>query len=104
MSDKRIEQAEEAAARPMPALSRQAWNLGRSLAEFVSDGCRLVTTDDYRRRLEICDACAERTGNRCRRCGCRLAVKARGRSFSCPLNKWPLATDQQIPAGGDRRS
>lgn len=72
-----------------PSLSRQAWNLARSLADFVADGLRTVTADQYRQRLEICDTCDRRRGNRCMVCGCRLSLKARGRAFRCPLDKWP---------------
>ena len=32
----------------MPNLSRQAWNLARSLADFVADGCKTVSKDMYR--------------------------------------------------------
>ncbi len=73
----------------MPPLARQAWNLIRSLADFVADGCTTVDAEQYRRRLEICDTCERREGNRCAVCGCRLSLKARGRAFRCPLGKWP---------------
>ena len=72
-----------------PSLSRQAWNLARSLADFAADGFKTVTEDQYRERLEICDTCDHRRGNRCLKCGCRLSLKACGRAFKCPLNKWP---------------
>ena len=74
--------------RPL-GLARQAWNLAASLASFVADGCKRVTEQEYKTRLEICDACDQRHGNRCLKCGCRLSLKARGRAFQCPLNKWP---------------
>ena len=72
-----------------PRVTRQAWDLARSLAAFVSDGCRLVSAEQYRQRLEICDGCARRVGNRCRECGCRLALKAGGRAFRCSRQQWP---------------
>ncbi len=73
----------------LPSLARQAWNLAQSLADFVADGCHLVTADQYRQRLEICDTCDHRRDNRCLKCGCRLSLKARGRAFQCPAKKWP---------------
>lgn len=73
----------------MPPLSRQAWNLATSLASFVADGMRTVSKQQYQERLEICDACGRRRGNRCLVCGCRLSLKARGRAFRCPVQKWP---------------
>jgi len=72
-----------------PSLARQAWNLARSLAEFVADGCKTVSETEYRERLEICDACKYRRDTRCMKCGCRLALKARGRAFRCLAGKWP---------------
>lgn len=72
-----------------PSLRRQAWNLARSLADFVADGCKTLSAEQYRLRLEICDACEMRCGNRCMKCGCYLSFKARGRAFKCPLDKWP---------------
>jgi hypothetical protein len=72
-----------------PSLHRQAWNLARALADFVADGCTTVSRQEYEARLAVCDACDQRHGNRCLVCGCRLALKARGRAFQCPLAKWP---------------
>jgi hypothetical protein len=48
----------------LPPLSRQTWNLAQSLAGFVADGCKAVSEDDYRQRLEICDKCEYRHDNR----------------------------------------
>jgi len=83
----------------MPSLRRQAWNLATSLAAFVSDGLKLVDADEYKRRLEICDGCDRRSGGRCSKCGCNLAIKARGRAFRCPLGKWIRKMNDWGPAG-----
>jgi hypothetical protein len=80
-----------------PSLARQAWNLARALADFVADGCRTVSEPEYRQRLEICDACKYRRNTRCMKCGCRLALKARGRAFQCPIQAWPKP-EQQLPS------
>ena len=77
-----------------PSLLQQAWNLAGSLADFIADGCKTVTANEYRQRLEICDSCDQRRDNRCTKCGCRLSLKARGRAFKCPLEKWPAVGDQ----------
>jgi hypothetical protein len=71
-----------------PSLARQAWNLAESLVAFVADGLRTCTTEVYRARLEICDACPYRAGHRCLSCGCFIAAKAAGRAFRCPQNRW----------------
>ena len=89
MNEKPTQPSDEVPQRRPPPLLRQAWNLATSLADFVADGCQTVTTQEYRQRLEICDACEQRRGNRCLKCGCRLSLKARGRAFQCPEGKWP---------------
>ena len=80
-----------------PSLARQAWNLAQALADFAADGCHTVAEDEYRRRLETCDACDHRRANRCLKCGCRLSLKARGRAFKCPEGKWPAVDEQPRP-------
>ena len=72
-----------------PAFYRQAWNAVNAVASFVSDGVRTATKEQYEERLSICESCEARVGNRCRRCGCNLSLKAKGRAFKCPLGKWP---------------
>jgi hypothetical protein len=79
--------------RKLPPLGRRLWNAAVSLAEFVTDGCHTVTAEQYAERLETCDSCPERQNTRCLRCGCNLAVKARGRAFKCPLGKWTSLED-----------
>ncbi len=76
-----------------PSLVRQAWNLATSLADFVADGCRTVSAEQYHERLEICDGCPHRRNNRCMKCGCNLSLKAQGRAFKCPEGKWPAAVN-----------
>jgi hypothetical protein len=77
-----------------PSLPRKAWNLAASLVAFVTDGCKTVDREEYERRLAICDGCVPpdgyRTGNYCAGCGCRLSLKARGRAFKCPEEKWTV--------------
>lgn len=93
MTEDQTERPKAAEPLRLPSLPRQAWNLARALAEFVADGCQRVDAEAYRLRLETCDACDARRGNRCLKCGCRLSLKARGRAFRCPLDKWPPVAD-----------
>lgn len=78
-----------------PTFYQMAWNVAASLAAFVSDGARLVDGAAYAARLEVCDACDQRSGNRCGSCGCLLALKAAGKAFECPLGKWPESASSQ---------
>jgi hypothetical protein len=80
------------APRPNPTMSQRIWNLAAAVAAFVSDGCHLVTNEQYRQRLAICDPCPERRDNICNACGCQLLLKAQARALVCPLGKWPVLT------------
>ena len=71
-----------------PSLVTMAWNFAVAVRDFVADGCTTVSNEVYEHRLEICDECDQRVGHSCKKCGCQLALKARGRAFECPLSKW----------------
>ena len=73
------------------------WNLLKSMRDFVADGCRTLSLEDYRARLMVCTYCDKRERNTCSICGCHLNLKARGRAFKCPLDKWPKASDAEGP-------
>lgn len=83
---------------PNPSVRHVFWNLAESLAAFIADGCKTVSKEQYQQRLEICAECPERQHNTCRRCGCRLSLKAQGRAFTCPLGKWPQLISGEVPA------
>lgn len=83
---------------PMPSWTEKAWNLSQALTDFVADGLKLVSREDYERRLRICDSCDQRVGDNCQRCGCQLKLKARGRAFQCPLGHWPKREPETQPA------
>lgn len=74
-----------------PTMPRLAWNLAKAAASFVSDGCKLVSAEQFAERLSICDGCEKRLRSRCmhRNCGCFVYAKAQARSERCPLGKWP---------------
>jgi len=75
--------------RKMPPLGNRAWNLAKALTAFAADGCRTVPKSTYRIRLQTCAACLRREDNWCLECGCFLPIKAKGRAWRCPLDKWP---------------
>jgi hypothetical protein len=75
--------------RSRPNHAQRAWNLAASVRDFISDGCRTVSKDEFEERLKVCDSCEFRNANSCTQCGCRLNLKARGRAFRCPVNRWP---------------
>jgi len=63
------------------------------LAAFVADRWHTVTRDEYAERLRICQLCRKRVGRRCfggkDPCGCIVAIRAKGRVWECPENRWP---------------
>jgi len=75
--------------RKMPPLGVRAWNLTKALAAFAADGCQTVSKTTYRIRLQTCAPCQRREDNWCLECGCFLPIKAKGRAWRCPLDKWP---------------
>ena len=75
------------------ALWSKPWNLVKSMRDFVADGCRTLSLEDYRARLMVCTYCPERDRNTCSICGCHLNLKARGRAFRCPRDRWPPPSD-----------
>ncbi len=78
-----------------PGLLRKAANFGKAVVKHVADGGKHVSDEVYLARLSVCANCPslDPVKLRCkeRTCGCRLKTKARWRSESCPLNKWPNA-------------
>jgi len=85
-------EVQDARKRLPPGWLQRGWNLASSLAAFTADACKTVSKVEYEARLNICDACPERQGNKCLKCGCRLSLKAQGRAFQCPLGRWPVLT------------
>lgn len=83
-----VPSAEELAR--LPRITKQVWDLARSLVWYAADGFRNVSREEYAQRIEICTDCSRRVGARCLECGCGLVFKARGRAFQCPLGKWPI--------------
>ncbi len=73
--------------RSVPSVAQKAWNLSRSVLDFIWQP-GFVSPDEYKRRLAICDACEYRSGNGCRVCGCNLPIKARAKAWRCDLGKW----------------
>ena len=78
-----------------PGLLRKAANFGKAVVKHVADGGKHVSDEVYLARLSVCANCPSLDPERMRclekSCGCRLKVKARWRSESCPVGKWPIA-------------
>jgi len=49
-----------------------------------------VETEEYKKRLAICQSCPEliKATFQCKKCGCFMKQKAKLSDASCPINKW----------------
>ncbi len=76
-----------------PGPIRKAAHFGKAVIRHAADRFRKLNNEDYERRIAVCRECSSCDVERlvCRevRCGCFLTRKARWRSETCPLNKWP---------------
>ena len=78
-----------------PTISDMVINFSRAVFGFVKSGCKVVSEDEFKRRLEICRSCdlwdetARRGMGKCKhfKCGC-TKVKHWMEISKCPLGKW----------------
>ena len=47
-----------------------------------------VSKKDKKRRMEICQTCEHKKGNRCNLCGCFISYKTNLKHSTCPIDKW----------------
>ena len=90
--------AEETATeeeKKMPSLGKQAWGFTKALANHIKSGAAHASEELYKARLEVCDTCDKRSGDRCIECGCNLPAKAKWATSDCPIGKWPKEEDLQ---------
>lgn len=78
----------------MPPILQRARSFVVAIGNFVSDGCKMVSREEYIERLATCAGCEFVKGNWCSKCGCWLSFKSRGRAFDCPKGKWPRVGDK----------
>jgi hypothetical protein len=82
-------------ARPpaAPGLLKRASSLAKAIGsetKAVVQGQPNLTADQLAARLAVCGSCDQLRSNRtCAKCGCFVDAKARFRSQTCPLRKWP---------------
>lgn len=71
-----------------PGLLDMAKNFGKAAVAHVKTGMAHVSEEEKQRRLDICNLCDKKKGNRCSECGCLLQIKTSWQSSECPLKKW----------------
>lgn len=79
---------------PSPGLIKKAGSLLNALraeTKAVVQGQPNLTVEQVAARLATCASCEQLRSNRsCAKCGCFVDAKARFRSQTCPLSKWPV--------------
>ena len=79
-----------------PPLAQQARNLAGSLKRWWKSGLAVSTAAEARRRRDICRGTEtapqcelfDPAKSRCRKCGCKTALKPWLATEVCPLGKW----------------
>jgi hypothetical protein len=79
-----------------PGVLQLGANFAKAVKEYTQAGMKNVSEEIYKQRLETCEGCPFKKGNRCQHksCGCNLAVKAKWASEKCPMDKWPKENEQ----------
>lgn len=73
-----------------PGLLRQAALAGQAGTRWIASGLKITTQEEHDRRRGVCADCEHLDAgqNRCRKCGCYLALKPWAGSEHCPVQKW----------------
>jgi hypothetical protein len=73
-----------------PSVATMVGNALGAAGRFVASGLQTVAPEEFERRHAICEACDQFVAaeDRCRACGCWLAIKPWGARESCPIGKW----------------
>jgi len=76
-----------------PGLLKRAGSLARAIGsetKAIVQKQPTLTAQQVAARLAVCGSCDQLRKNRtCAKCGCFVDAKARFRSQTCPLRKWP---------------
>lgn len=71
-----------------PGIIEIGTNFIKSTAKHIMNGGKSVSKEVYEERLNICNGCEHREGNKCRRCTCNLSMKCARPLEECPIKKW----------------
>lgn len=79
---------------PYPAASQMVKNVALSIVNNVQSVLQgnnfKSSTNDASERLSVCKACSffDKEQERCKKCGCKLAIKTYLKAEKCPIGKW----------------
>lgn len=72
----------------LPPLRRRLKNFVHSMWKFMMSGFKFASKAEQQKRLNICNGCDYRRGNRCLKCGCGLKAKIAMKVMECPEGFW----------------
>ncbi len=72
----------------LPGTIKIGANFAKALAAHVVDGAQKSEPAVFEHRLQQCELCDQRNGDRCAVCGCFIAKKAEWKEQVCSLGKW----------------
>tara|TARA_R100001594_G_scaffold139074_1_gene183170 strand:+ start:398 stop:634 length:237 start_codon:yes stop_codon:yes gene_type:complete len=73
-----------------PSFLSMVKSIAKDTANWVKNGAKKVSKEEYIRRAEVCDSCVHfiHKSNTCGVCGCWMDVKAKWKTTKCPKDKW----------------
>jgi uncharacterized paraquat-inducible protein A len=77
-----------------PSAPQMAKNLAQSISNNIASVAAgnplTVTSESAQQRLAICKQCEffDEAQDRCKRCGCKMAIKTYLKAEKCPVGKW----------------
>ncbi len=82
--------AETLRGQEWPSVATQAMSFGKAVAGFIASGMATASDEEIARRRTICFECPhfDSAAEKCRKCGCNVALKAWMMSSACPIGRW----------------
>lgn len=71
-----------------PSFFKKGWTFLGAIVKHAWSGFENVSDEEFKKRINICGDCPEKSGDTCKLCGCNLKLKQSWVSSHCPINKW----------------
>lgn len=71
----------------MPGISEMVGNFAKAIGEWAGKGFPVVSNEQFTSRYDVCRACENWTGYRCKICGC-TKMKLWLETEKCPERRW----------------
>lgn len=73
-----------------PSILSMLKTFAKEVTEYAAEGAPNVDEGEYKKRLDLCEACPHFKADvmRCGMCGCLVEHKAKWATSSCPDKRW----------------